>query len=71
MASRLMGSVSQWNQIEPDLPVPNYYFIPKICIYVVHSLIVTIWLMESVWVCPKVVPLNDVYCILSQTICRY
>ena len=26
-----MGSVGQYNQIEPDLPVPNYTVNPNVC----------------------------------------
>jgi len=44
MGSWLMGSFGSLDQIEPDLPVPNYSFTPNVFIYLVQSVIVIIQL---------------------------
>jgi hypothetical protein len=58
-----MGSnLSHWQ-------IPNYHFTPNVCL--VHSLIKINWLLESVYLCPKVIPLSGAYCIIYfKTKCK-
>jgi hypothetical protein len=39
MGSRLMGSVGLYNQIEPDLLVPNYTVNPNVCTKLIRLLV--------------------------------
>ena len=32
MGPRILGLISLWDQIGPELPVPNLYFIADVCI---------------------------------------
>jgi hypothetical protein len=45
MESWLMGYFGQWDQIEPDLPVPNYSILPCpfACCHSVNILSVLVW----------------------------
>jgi hypothetical protein len=49
-----MLSISKWDQIYPDLQVPNYTSIPTVSLKLICLLFSR--LLESVCLCPKVIP---------------
>jgi hypothetical protein len=48
---------------------PNYHFLPIVCL--VHLLISISWLLESLSLCPKVIPLSGAQCIYHFSQVRY
>jgi hypothetical protein len=51
------------DQIYLILQIPNQHFLSNVCL--VHSLISINRLLESVLLCPKVIPLSDAHCIYN------
>ncbi len=60
MGSRIMGSIGLWDQIYLICQIPNYHFLPNVCL--VDLLIRINWLLESLSLCPKVIPLSGTHC---------
>jgi hypothetical protein len=66
-----MGSRS-WDHLVKKIKLNQTYkllFYTE-CLYLVNLLIVIIWLMQLVWVWPKVIPLSSICCTLKPLRCR-
>ncbi len=60
MGSLIMGWIGKWDQIYLIWEIPNCHFLPNVCL--VDSLIRINRLLESVSLCPKVIPLSSAHC---------
>ncbi len=58
-----MGSIGWWDQIYLIWQIPNYRFLHNVCL--VHSVIRINWFLESVCLCPKVIPLSSFHKTIS------
>jgi hypothetical protein len=64
MGSRIMGSIGLWDQIYLICQIPNYHFLPNACL--VDLLIRINRLLDTLYLCPKVIPLSGAHCIFKK-----